>query len=64
MKIADFKKMVSFMDSHTIEKLLVSTVKRRFAGVRIDHQNGAIHFGGSVCLHIRVLLLLFLTAAL
>lgn len=49
MKITDFKNMVSFMDSHTIEKLLVNAVKRRFAGVRIDHQNGAIHFGGSVC---------------
>lgn len=48
MKISDFKSMVSFMDSHTIEKLLVNAVKRRFAGVRIDHQNGAIHFGGSV----------------
>jgi hypothetical protein len=61
MKIADFKKMVSFLDSHTIEKLLVSAVKRRFAGVRIDHQNGAIHFGGSVsALSSKVYILMFL----
>eukprot|EP01111_Echinosteliopsis_oligospora_P004803 TRINITY_DN1787_c0_g1_i7.p1 TRINITY_DN1787_c0_g1~~TRINITY_DN1787_c0_g1_i7.p1 ORF type:complete len:1162 (-),score=459.28 TRINITY_DN1787_c0_g1_i7:100-3585(-) len=47
MKIDDLRKMITFMDAHTIDKQLVSAVKRRFAGARIDHLAGAIHFSSA-----------------
>ena len=49
MKISEFMKLVSFMTLHEAEKYLLEIVKRKIVIIRIDHQNGALHFGMWVC---------------
>ncbi|GAM17368.1 hypothetical protein SAMD00019534_005430 [Acytostelium subglobosum LB1] len=45
IKISEFVKLVPFFDRNEIELLLLNAIKSKLIGARIDHRNGAIHFG-------------------
>ena len=51
IKIEDFLKLVTFTNIHEAEKNLVEIVKKKIVPLRIDHQNGVIHFGLYITSH-------------
>jgi len=48
IKITEVAKYAYFISFHDVEKFIVETVRNGHLHIRIDHQNGALHFGDQI----------------